>query len=53
MEKREVIYIVSYRDDRNQKHLATVKGFSAVRVLEERYGNVYFEKTEFYKRVED
>ena len=40
MNKREVVYMVTYRDDSNQKHLAFVKGFSAVRVLEERFGYI-------------
>ena len=38
MDKREVIYVVTYLDDRNQKHLITVKGFSAVRFLREKKG---------------
>lgn len=52
MNKREVIYVVTYLDDRNQKHLITVKGFSAVRFLEERYGRVFYEVTENYVRIE-
>lgn len=50
MKNREVIYVVTYLDDRNQKHLMTVKGFSAVRFLEERYGRVFYEVTENYIR---
>ena len=46
MNKREVVYMVTYRDDSNQKHLAFVKGFSAVRVLEERFGYIEYEVTE-------
>ena len=52
MNKREVIYVVTYLDDRNQKHLITVKGFSAVRFLEERYGRVFYEVTENYVHIE-
>ena len=52
MDNREVIYVVTYLDDRNQKHLITVKGFSAVRFLEERYGRVFYEVTENYVREE-
>lgn len=52
MNKREVIYVVTYLDDRNQKHLITVKSFSAVRFLEERYGRVFYEVTENYVRIE-
>ena len=52
MKNREVIYVVTYLDDRNQKHLITVKGFSAVRFLEERYGRVFYEVTENYVREE-
>lgn len=46
MDKREVVYMVTYQDDRNQKHLAFVKGFSAVRFLEDRFGYVEYEVTE-------
>ena len=46
MNKREVVYMVTYRDDSNQKHLAFVKGVSAVRVLEERFGYTEYEVTE-------
>ena len=52
MDNREVIYVVTYLDDRNQKHLITVKGFSSVRFLEERYGKVFYEVTENYVRIE-
>ena len=44
--KEEVVYIVTYLDDENKKHITFVKGFSAVRFLEDRFDNVYFEKTE-------
>lgn len=49
---KEVVYMVIYFDDEKQKHMAFVKGFSAVKFLEERFGNVYFERTETYLRVE-
>lgn len=52
MKNREVIYVVTYVDDRNKKHLITVKGFSQVRFLEERYGRVFYEVTENYVRIE-
>lgn len=52
MKNKEVIYVVTYLDDRNQKHLTTVKGFSAVRFLEERYGRVFYKVTENYIRTE-
>lgn len=45
MEKKEIIYMVQYTDDDNRKHIAFVKGFSAVRFLEDRFGAIYFEKT--------
>ena len=49
---KEVVYMVIYFDDAKQKHITFVKGFSAVKFLEERFGNVYFERTETYLRVE-
>lgn len=52
MAKREVVYMVTYQDDRNQKHITFVKGFSAVRFLEERFGRVEYEITECYARCE-
>ncbi len=52
MEKtKEVVYMVIYFDDAKQKHMTFVKGFSAVKFLEERFGNVYFEQTETYLRM--
>lgn len=48
MNKREVVYMVTYQDDRNQKHIAFVKGFSAVRFLEDRFGYVEYEITEHF-----
>lgn len=52
MNKNEVIYVVTYMDDRNRKHLITVKGFSQVRFLEKRFGRIHYEVTENYVRVE-
>lgn len=52
MEKvKEVVYMVIYFDDAKQKHMAFVKGFSAVKFLEERFGDIYFEQTETCLRV--
>lgn len=52
MEKnKEVVYMVIYFDDAKRKHMAFVKGFSAVKFLEERFGNIHFEQTETYLRV--
>lgn len=53
MNKREVVYMVTYRDDSNQKHLAFVKGFSAVRVLEDRFGYIEYEITESFIRFDE
>ena len=44
--KEEVVYIVTYLDDDNKKHMTFVKGFSAVRFLEDRFENIFFEKTD-------
>ncbi len=47
MEKtREVVYVVTYLDDENRKHMTFVRGFSEVRFLEDRFESVYFERTE-------
>lgn len=51
MEKKTgFIYIVSYIDDRNKKHMTFVKDFSSVRFLEDRFTSVHFEKTTFMTR---
>ena len=46
MKNNEVIYMVIYKDDMKQKHMTFVKGFSSVKFLEDRFGEVYFEKTD-------
>ena len=51
-EKKSVIYMVTYADDDNKRHIAFVKNFSSVRFLEDRFGKVTFEKTETYTRSE-
>ena len=43
---KEVTYMVTYLDDYKRKHITFVKGFSAVRFLEMRFDNVFFERTE-------
>lgn len=45
MEKtKTIIYMVTYKDDFNKKHITFVEGFSQVRFLEDRFGTVYFER---------
>ena len=45
MEKtKAIVYMVTYKDDFNKKHITFVKGFSQVRFLEDRFGTVYFER---------
>lgn len=51
MDKREVIYMVAYYDNRNRKHLTWVKGFSGVKLLEDRYHVISWEATECYSRI--
>ena len=48
---KEVVYMVIYFDDAKRKHMTFVKGFSAVKFLEERFGNIHFEQTEKYLRA--
>lgn len=43
MNTKEMVYMVTYLDDTNKKHLTFVKGFSAVKFLEDRFSSVYFE----------
>ena len=46
--------MVEYLDDVNQKHITFVKGFSAVKFLEDRFGWIgfHYEVTENYVRTE-
>lgn len=50
---KEMIYMVTYKDDWNRKHLAFVKGFSEVKTLKRRFEEVNFEITETYIRTEE
>ena len=45
------VYMVTYKDDFNKKHITFVKGFSAVKFFEERFSEVRFERTENYPRT--
>ena len=45
---KKVVYMVTYLDDENRKHMTFVEGFSAVKFLEDRFTNVYFERTEMH-----
>lgn len=51
MDKKEVVYMVEYYDNRNRKHMTWVKGFSGVRLLEDRYHVISWEVTECYSRI--
>lgn len=51
VKKREVVYMVNYKDDDNKKHISFVKGYSQVKFLEDRFGTVKFERTEIYDKV--
>ena len=50
---KKVVYMVTYFDDNRKQHITFVEGFSAVRFLEDRFNDVYFEKTETYLREDD
>ena len=50
---KEVVYMVTYLDDDNRKHITFVRGFSAVKFLENRFERVYFERTENYVREKE
>lgn len=43
-EIKAVVYMVTYKDDFNKKHITFVKGYSQVKFLEERFGIVHFER---------
>ena len=45
MNTKAVVYMVTYKDDQHRTHMTFVKGFSAVKFLEERFSDVYFENT--------
>ena len=51
MNKKDVVYMVEYYDNRNRKHMAWVKGFFGVRLLEDRYHVISWEVTECYSRI--
>ena len=40
---QKVVYMVTYLDDFNKKHITFVESLSDVQFLEDRFGNVYFE----------
>ena len=44
---KAILYMVTYKDDFNKKHITFVRGYSEVRFLEERFGNIHFEKLQF------
>ncbi len=43
---KEIMYMVSYRDDNKCKHITFVRGLSEVRFLEDRFGKIHYEVTE-------
>ena len=43
--EKKHVYMVSYIDDRKQKHITFVKGFSEVKFLEDRFEKVNFTST--------
>ncbi len=47
---KEVVFMVSYEDDNKRKHITFVKGFSAVKFLEDRFDKISFTVTE---KIED
>lgn len=53
MTTKTVVYMVTYKDDSHRTHITFVKGFSAVKFLEERFSEVYFETTETYPHIKE
>ncbi len=51
MNTKRVVYMVTYKDDQHKTHITMVEGFSAVKFLEDRFDNVYFEKIENYPMI--
>lgn len=48
---KEVIYMVTYLDDKRRKHITFVEGLSAVRFLQDRFDSVKYEATIKYRRA--
>ena len=40
---KTVMYMVTYKDDFNKKHITFVRTYSEVKFLEDRFGNIHFE----------
>ena len=53
MKIKTAVYMVTYKDDQHRTHLTFVEGFSAVRFLEDRFDDVYFEPTDTYPREKE
>ena len=52
MKTKKIVYLVTYKDDQHRTHMTFVEGFSAVRFLEERFTDVYFELADHYPTCE-
>ena len=53
MKTKKIVYMVTYVDDKHKTHITFVQGYSAIRMLEERFNNVYFESTDVYPQEEE
>ncbi len=53
MKTKKAVYMVTYKDDFHKTHITFVEGFSAVKFLEDRFDNVYFEPTDTYPREKE
>ena len=51
MKNNDTIYMVSYKDDEKRKHITFVKGFSQVKFLEDRFGEISFEPTNRHDEI--
>lgn len=45
----KIAYLVKYVDDDNKNHITFVKGFSSIKFLENRFGNIFFEKIDSFE----
>ena len=48
--KRDAVYMVTYRDDAKRKHMTFVKDFSTVKFLEDRFGTLDIQVTKNYDK---
>lgn len=46
--ENSTVYKVIYKDDKNRTHMTFTKDFSSIKFIEERFGDICFEKVNYY-----